>query len=79
MNPTVGRIVHYFAPRYSIAPHLGSGVPDEVELLPAIIEKVHSESLVNLRILGGPEFGEKKTSVRFGDGEPNTWVWPPRA
>lgn len=85
MNPSIGRIVHYIALRYHavavdpIASFIKAeeGVTSS-EVVPAIITKVHTNDLVNLRILGGPDFGEEKTSVRLGDGEPNTWIWPPR-
>lgn len=69
MEPTIGRIVHYFSTQYSID-------KETVEIIPAIITKVHNSGLVNLRLLGSDL--DYKTSVRFGDGEPGTWVWPPR-
>lgn len=80
MNPSVGRIVHYFAPRYSVdAPaHLG-GQPTGSRVLPAIITYVHNEELVDLVIFGSFENGEEKTSVRINDQAlPGTWFWPPR-
>lgn len=88
MTPSIGRIVHYFVARYSALPPdpILSFIKEEGEpytvptIVPAIITHVHTEELVNLRILGGPEFGEERTSVPLG-GVPdqvNTWIWPPR-
>lgn len=69
MEPTVGRIVHYFFKAYSIDGEV-------TEMLPAIITKVHSSTLVNLGVFADDYI--HVTSVPFGDGEPRTWVWPPR-
>ena len=74
MNPSVGRIVHYFTPRYSVI----ESEALEPELVPAIITKVHTPTCVNLAILGHPGFGDDIRSSDLGEGEPGTWCWPPR-
>lgn len=74
MTTSVGRIVHFLAVEQSM-------FPDEDGIVvpyPAVILKVHSDEVVNL-LVHGPHNDERRTSVRLGrEGEPNTWVWPPR-
>lgn len=72
MKPTIGRIVLFGLKSYTI-----EGEDGKYLQAPAIITKVHTDELVNLTVFldSGLEY---KTSVPFGDGEPNTWIWPPR-
>lgn len=70
MPPTLGRIVHY---------RDGNGV-----VQPAVVCAVHSDNLVNLRILeDGPNI-PWKTSVEKQDETEGAsignrrWFWPPR-
>lgn len=71
MEPTVGRIVHFYEETYSIT----EGT--HMQVSPAIILKVHDSQVVDL-LVHGPIQDERLTGVRFGDGENRTWVWPPR-
>lgn len=72
MTPSVGRIVHFFVRDYSF------GQDGVLRGYPAIITKVHNDTLVDLVPFGGEFNGVEQTSVSFGDGEVRTWVWPPR-
>lgn len=74
MEPSIGRIVHYFPERFGLL------VDNETPVEP--------QAAIITRVLGGEEkvvflhaFGVEQDSkhvARFGDGEPGTWVWPPR-
>lgn len=59
--PSIGRIVHY---------------QSVVGKAPAIVVKVHSPTMVNLRVFSDDSREvEHKTSVAQGEGA-NTWNWP---
>lgn len=74
MNPSVGRIVHFFVRDYSF------GADGALRPYPAIITKVHNEQLVDLVVFGGEFNGQEQTSVPLGDGDAvRSWIWPPRA
>lgn len=72
MEPTVGRIVHFY-PGSADQQWTGPGP------LAAIIAAVHSPELVNLGIFDGYGSPIQRTSVPFGN--PNNgnsyWEWPP--
>ncbi|MDB5094462.1 MAG: hypothetical protein JWO85_2563 [Candidatus Eremiobacteraeota bacterium] len=78
VTPTVGRIVHFVLP--------------DGQVRPAIIVRVWSPEMVNLRVFldgtndapdGGYLQREWATSVHYreyavGNYAPGTWFWPPR-
>lgn len=73
MKPSIGRIVHYFVREWDSEHPEGVVNP-----YPGIITKVHEDDSVDLAAFGGPEHGLVVTGIAFGDGEPRTWIWPPR-
>lgn len=69
MEPTIGRIVIFNVPE-EMKPRVNFA-----EKLPAIIVRVWSDGVVNLKIItDGPE-DIWDTSVHMGDG-PHQWNWP---
>jgi len=76
MAPTVGRIVHFYDPKYIQGPHA------------AIVTYVHDEHLVNLAVFTASGNTEHRSSVPLIE-EPNPdhhagtigffCMWPPRA
>lgn len=75
MKPSIGRIVIY---------HLMENSPENVELcqqngnpheLPAVIVRVWSDNLVNLKVLTDGPYDIWVTSVQYGH-EPRHWSWP---
>jgi hypothetical protein len=73
VNPSIGRIVHFFIREFSV-----ENPKCVLRPYPAIITKVHSSTLVDLVVFGGEFNGQEQTSVLFGNGELRTWAWPPR-
>lgn len=77
-RPSLGRIV-----LVPMDPADNNGAP----VAPAIIVRVWSDDMVNVRILGDNKTEEWRTSVKLvdtipdwaDDGHaPNVWAWPPR-
>lgn len=69
MTPTIGRIVLYNHPGSADGKH------PPVQS-PAIVQKVHNETCVDLWVFG-PHGFHKNNSTMQGDG-PSQWNWPPR-
>lgn len=70
---TVGRIVHY-----QVASVDDANIKhNHVELLPAVVVRVWSETTVNLKVLTDGPVDVWKTSIVQGD-EPGQWNWPAR-
>jgi hypothetical protein len=69
MNPTIGRTVIFNVPE-DMKPKVNFA-----EKLPAIIVRVWSEGVVNLKIITDGLQDIWQTSVHLGN-EPNQWNWP---
>lgn len=66
--PTMGRIVHFFAPQHF------------PEAVPAMITRVHNATLVDLTVFPpgqNPTFA-MRVAEGAADGEGRRWFWPPR-
>lgn len=82
MKPTIGRIVLYTMPPADCG---SFGTPKgQSQTVPAIIVSVHSEELVNLRVMSDssfPSFVETSVPLKGKDDSPETgyyWEWPSR-
>ena len=69
MEPTIGRIVIFNVPE-DMKPKVNFA-----EKLPAIVVRVWSNGILNLKVFGDSPDVIWVTSVSQGDG-PNQWNWP---
>lgn len=69
MKPSIGRIVIYRYPEGVLV--------NGVNVCPAMIVRVWSDTMVNLKLIEDGELVVWRTSVSAGT-EANTWSWPER-